>query len=103
LQTFITEFSTKKLIVFNSSRVKEESDGSLVLHYYSDRAGLEYIVIGIVKVKCKFFSAVVLIARLRGRLKFDISFAERSVFKMYKNFKFNRRPLLKSSMESMWT
>jgi len=26
-------------------------DGALVLHYYSDRPGLEYIVIGIVKVR----------------------------------------------------
>lgn len=26
-------------------------DGALVLHYYSDRPGLEYIVIGIVKVQ----------------------------------------------------
>jgi len=26
-------------------------DGGLVLHYYSDRPGLEYIVIGIVKVR----------------------------------------------------
>lgn len=34
-----------------SFRCTEESDGSLILHYYSDRAGLEYIVIGIVKVR----------------------------------------------------
>lgn len=36
-----------------SFRCTEESDGSLILHYYSDRGGLEYIVIGIVKVKTK--------------------------------------------------
>ena len=29
---------------------KREEDGALILHYYSDRPGLEYIVIGIVKV-----------------------------------------------------
>lgn len=28
-----------------------ETDGSLILHYYSDRPGLEHIVIGIVKVR----------------------------------------------------
>lgn len=33
-----------------SFRCTEESDGSLILHYYSDRPGLEHIVIGIVKV-----------------------------------------------------
>lgn len=33
-----------------SFRCTEESDGSLILHYYSDRGGLEFIVIGIVKV-----------------------------------------------------
>jgi hypothetical protein len=33
-----------------SFRCTEEPDGSLMLHYYSDRPGLEYIVIGIVKV-----------------------------------------------------
>ncbi|KAG5681351.1 hypothetical protein PVAND_010795 [Polypedilum vanderplanki] len=32
-----------------SFRCTEEPDGSLILHYYSDRGGLEYIVIGIVK------------------------------------------------------
>ncbi|KAL7028069.1 hypothetical protein ACKWTF_005710 [Chironomus riparius] len=32
-----------------SFRCTEECDGSLILHYYSDRSGLEYIVIGIVK------------------------------------------------------
>lgn len=30
-------------------------DGALVLHYYSDRPGLEYIVIGIVKVVKQYF------------------------------------------------
>jgi hypothetical protein len=38
-----------------SFRCTEESDGSLILHYYSDRAGLEYIVIGIVKVSAHTF------------------------------------------------
>lgn len=33
-----------------SFRCTEESDGSLILHYYSERPGLEHIVIGIVKV-----------------------------------------------------
>ncbi len=33
-----------------SFRCTEESNGSLILHYYSDREALEYIVIGIVKV-----------------------------------------------------
>lgn len=33
-----------------SFRCTEEPDGSLILHYYSERAGLEHIVIGIVKV-----------------------------------------------------
>lgn len=33
-----------------SFRCTEEADGSLVLHYYSERPGLEHIVIGIVKV-----------------------------------------------------
>lgn len=33
-----------------SFRCSEETDGSLILHYYSDRPGLEHIVIGIVKV-----------------------------------------------------
>ncbi|XP_031631652.1 guanylate cyclase soluble subunit beta-1 isoform X2 [Contarinia nasturtii] len=32
-----------------SFRCTEESDGSLILHYYSERPGLEHIVIGIVK------------------------------------------------------
>jgi hypothetical protein len=27
-----------------------KEDGAVILHYYSDRPGLEYIVIGIVKV-----------------------------------------------------
>lgn len=31
-------------------------DGALVLHYYSDRPGLEHIVIGIVKVYLVFIS-----------------------------------------------
>lgn len=30
-------------------------DGALILHYYSDRPGLEHIVIGIVKVSFFFF------------------------------------------------
>lgn len=30
-----------------------ENNGSLILHYYSERPGLEHIVIGIVKVKFK--------------------------------------------------
>ena len=34
-----------------SFRCTEESDGSLILHYYSERPGLEHIVIGIVKVR----------------------------------------------------
>lgn len=33
-----------------SFRCTEEPDGSLILHYYSERGGLEHIVIGIVKV-----------------------------------------------------
>lgn len=33
-----------------SFRCTEESDGSLILHYYSERPGLEHIVIGIVRV-----------------------------------------------------
>lgn len=33
-----------------SFRCSERIDGSLVLHYYSEREGLEHIVIGIVKV-----------------------------------------------------
>lgn len=33
-----------------SFRCTEEIDGSLILHYYSERPGLEHIVIGIVKV-----------------------------------------------------
>lgn len=33
-----------------SFRCSERMDGSLILHYYSERAGLEHIVIGIVKV-----------------------------------------------------
>lgn len=33
-----------------SFRCTETDDGALVLHYYSDRPGLEHIVIGIVKV-----------------------------------------------------
>ena len=33
-----------------SFRCSEESDGSLILHYYSERPGLEHIVIGIVRV-----------------------------------------------------
>lgn len=36
-----------------SFRCTEEPDGSLILHYYSDRPGLENIVIGIVKVSQK--------------------------------------------------
>lgn len=38
-----------------------ETDGSLILHYYSDRPGLEHIVIGIVKV-CGGFGGFVRIA-----------------------------------------
>lgn len=34
-----------------SFRCTEEIDGSLILHYYSERPGLEHIVIGIVKVR----------------------------------------------------
>lgn len=33
-----------------SFRCSERIDGSLILHYYSEREGLEHIVIGIVKV-----------------------------------------------------
>lgn len=33
-----------------SFRCTTEPDGSLILHYYSERPGLEHIVIGIVKV-----------------------------------------------------
>lgn len=33
-----------------SFRCTEKSDGTFVLHYYSDRPGLEFIVIGIVKI-----------------------------------------------------
>lgn len=33
-----------------SFRCTEETDGSLILHYYSERPGLEHIVIGIVRV-----------------------------------------------------
>ena len=32
-----------------------ENDGMLILHYYSERPGLEHIVIGIVKVCWNFF------------------------------------------------
>jgi guanylate cyclase soluble subunit beta len=32
-----------------SFRCSENPDGSLILHYYSDRPGLEFIVIGLVK------------------------------------------------------
>lgn len=32
-----------------SFRCSDGEDGSLILHYYSEREGLEYIVIGIVK------------------------------------------------------
>lgn len=35
-------------------------DGALVLHYYSDRPGLEHIVIGIVKVFLHILSIVYL-------------------------------------------
>lgn len=34
-----------------SFRCTEGIDGSLILHYYSERPGLEHIVIGIVKVR----------------------------------------------------
>lgn len=34
-----------------SFRCTEGEDGTLILHYYSDRDGLEHIVIGIVKVR----------------------------------------------------
>lgn len=36
---------------FNLTGTERPSDGALILHYYSERAGLESIVIGIVKVK----------------------------------------------------
>ena len=40
-----------------SFRCSERIDGSLILHYYSERGGLESIVIGIVKVSLlSFFS-----------------------------------------------
>lgn len=42
-----------------SFRCSEETDGSLILHYYSDRPGLEHIVIGIVKVSKHHHAAVV--------------------------------------------
>ena len=32
-----------------SFRCTEKSDGRFILHYYSDRPGLEFIVIGLVK------------------------------------------------------
>lgn len=32
-------------------------DGALVLHYYSDRPGLEHIVIGIVKVRIHYWQS----------------------------------------------
>ncbi len=32
-----------------SFRCSEENDGTFILHYYSDRPGLEFIVIGLVK------------------------------------------------------
>lgn len=38
-----------------SFRCTEEQDGSLILHYYSERPGLEHIVIGIVKVSSSIF------------------------------------------------
>lgn len=38
-----------------SFRCTEGSDGSLILHYYSERPGLEHIVIGIVRVRLKRF------------------------------------------------
>lgn len=37
-----------------SFRCSERLDGSLILHYYSEREGLEHIVIGIVKVSVQF-------------------------------------------------
>lgn len=47
-----------------SFRCTEGEDGTLILHYYSDRDGLEHIVIGIVKVRMRqknfpFFSSFV--------------------------------------------
>jgi guanylate cyclase soluble subunit beta len=50
-----------------SFRCTENQDGTLILHYYSDRPGLEFIVIGLVKtvsfqlhkseVECKLFKS----------------------------------------------
>lgn len=39
-------------------------DGALILHYYSDRPGLEHIVIGIVKVLYLILIKMILYARL---------------------------------------
>lgn len=36
-----------------SFRCSENHDGSITLHYYSDRPGLEFIVIGLVKTVAK--------------------------------------------------
>lgn len=36
-----------------SFRCSENPDGSIILHYYSDRPGLEFIVIGLVKTVAK--------------------------------------------------
>ena len=33
-----------------SFRCTESEDGAFILHYYSDRPGLEFIVIGLVKI-----------------------------------------------------
>lgn len=38
-----------------SFRCTEGTDGSLILHYYSERPGLEHIVIGIVRVRLMRF------------------------------------------------
>ncbi|XP_065345782.1 guanylate cyclase soluble subunit beta-1 [Cloeon dipterum] len=67
-----------------SFRCTEEEDGQLVLHYYSDRPGLEHIVIGIVKeVAKKLHDTEVEVTILEGKtehsdhIKFLIS--EKSV------------------------
>ncbi|KAJ8028016.1 Guanylate cyclase soluble subunit beta-1 [Holothuria leucospilota] len=45
-----------------------QSDGALVLHYYSERPGLEYIVVGLIKaVSSHFHSGEVEVEILRGK------------------------------------
>lgn len=58
-----------------SFRCTEEADGSLILHYYSDRPGLEHIVIGIVKVSTianQLFIQYFIQKKMRNRFKVNI-------------------------------